>query len=67
MLAKRQREELPVMADFAAHIESVLDSKRFDDDISLALTVGEARKHAGKLKAWLAELCFLVETNAEEI
>ena len=61
-LNKRQREQLPVMADFAEEIEGQLDSEGFDNE-ELWPAIYEARHHAGRLKAWLYELCFLAETE----
>ena len=50
------------MADFAEEIEGQLDSEGFDNE-ELWPAIYEARHHAGRLKAWLSELCFLAETE----
>lgn len=66
-LKKRQREQLPVMVDLVAEIERQLDSVAFDAaEPSLEPAIGEARHHAGRLKAFLSELQFLSESEHSE-
>lgn len=67
-IRKKNREQLPVMLEFAelieqslnfaAQIETELESKEFDKP-ELWPTIYQARHHAVRLKVWLAELNYL--------
>lgn len=48
------------MLDFSEQIERELDSKEFDHE-ELWPAIYEARRHAGRLKAWIAELNYLAK------
>lgn len=75
-IRKKNREQLPVMLEFAelieqslnfaAQIEQELESKEFDRP-ELWPSIYEARSHASRLKAWLSEINWLVfEDHGEE-
>lgn len=63
-LAKRTRDEVPVILDLAEEIEKFLTNGDFDRaDPSLEPSLQHARQHAHRLKAFLSDIDFLVETE----
>ena len=59
-LHKEQRDQLPVMLDFAREIERQLESTRFDEcDPSMEPSLYEARRHASRLSAFLDDMNYL--------
>lgn len=58
-IRKKNREQLPIMLDFAEQIETELESSAFEKQ-ELWPAIYEARQHAARLKAWLSELNWLV-------
>ena len=66
-LNKRQRKQIPVMLDLATEIERQLDSRAFEIALpTLEPSLSEARHHAGRLKAFLADLDCIVELEHAE-
>lgn len=54
--------ELPVMGDFLEQIEQKLDSAVYDRaEPSLEPALSEARRHVGRARAFVGELCWLTE------